>query len=156
MKTAYVPAVTATGLLVVGHCISSLLQQPLQAEWLVLAVLTLFTGAFTIKVPGIAAVLSVSDTFVFASVLLFGPCAGTITVTIEILVVIVSSTGRKTREPLRVLFNVASSALAIWLAGQLFYLIADVPPLSQHETPLHTLLIPLALLSSTYFFSTAG
>ena len=156
MKTAYVPAVTATGLLVVGHCISSLLQEPLQAEWLVLAVLTLFTGAFTIKVPGIAAVLSVSDTFVFASVLLFGPCAGTITVTIEILVVIVSSTGRKTREPLRVLFNVASAALAVWLAGQLFYVLAGVPPLSQHETPLRTLLVPLALFSSTYFLLNSG
>jgi putative nucleotidyltransferase with HDIG domain len=156
MRTAYVPCVTATGLLVVGHCISTLLQEPLQSEWLVLAILTLFTGSFTIKVPGIAAVLSVSDTFVFASVLLFGQCAGTITVTLEILVVIVSSTGRKTREPLRVLFNVASAALAVWVASQFFYILADVPPLSEHETPLRTLLVPLAVLSTTYFLLNSG
>ena len=118
----FVPCVSAAGLLVVGHCISTLMQQPLEKEWLVLAVLTLFTGSFTIKIPSIPARLSVSETFVFASVLLFGTCAGTVTVAIEILVVIAAGTGRRTKDPLRVLFNVSSAALSIWVASQLFYL----------------------------------
>lgn len=152
----YVPCVSAAGLLVVGHCISTLVQEPLDLDWLVLAILTLFTGAFTIKIPSIPARLSVSETFVFASVLLFGTCAGTVTVAIEILVVIASGTGRKARDPLRVLFNVASAALSIWIASQLFYATAGVPPLATHEAELQTLIIPLAILASSYFLLNSG
>lgn len=152
----YVPSVSAAGLLVVGHCISTLAQQPLQKELLVLAILTLFTGSFTIKIPSIPARLSVSETFVFASVLLFGPCAGTVTVAIEILVVIASGTGRKTRDPLRVLFNVSSAALSIWIASQLFYLTVGTQPLATHEIKLHTLVVPLAVLSGAYFLLNSG
>jgi len=153
---AYVPCVSAAGLLIIGHCISTLIQQPLQKEWLVLAVLTLFTGSFTIKIPSIPARLSVSETFVFASVLLFGSCAGTVTVAIEILVVIAAGTGRKTKDPLRVLFNVSSAALSIWSASQLFYWAAGIPPLATHEAPLQSLILPLALLSGTYFLLNSG
>lgn len=153
---AYVPCVSATGLLVLGHCISTLARQPLQTEWLVLAVLTLFTGSFTIKIPSIAARLSVSDTFVFASVLLFGECAGAITVALEILVVIAVGTGRKTRDPLRVLFNVSSAALSIFIASRVFYYAAGTDPLANSQAPLHTLIVPLALLSGTYFILNSG
>jgi putative nucleotidyltransferase with HDIG domain len=157
MKTqVYIPGVSAAGLLVVGHCLGTIAQQPLDPEWLVLAVLTLFSGSFTIKVPSIAARLTVSETFVFASVLLFGTCAGTITVAIESLVIIASAKGRNVREPIRVLFNVASTALSIWVASQLFYAIAGIPPLAQHDAPLHTLVVPLAILSSTYFLLNSG
>jgi putative nucleotidyltransferase with HDIG domain len=155
-SNAYVPMVSAGGLLVIGHCISTLIRYPLDPEWLVLAVLTLFTGSLTIKIPSIPARLSVSETFVFASVLLFGSCAGTVTVALEILVVIVSSTGRKTREPLRVLFNVSSAALSIWIASSLFYYIADIPPLAGHEVQLQTLIVPLAVLSASYFLLNSG
>src|SRR5918999_6291933 len=99
----YIPTVSALGLLVIGHCISTLIQQPIDVQWIALAVLALFTGSLTIRIPSIAARLSVSETFVFASVLLFGTCAGTITIALEILIVIAAGTGRKTKDPLRVL-----------------------------------------------------
>ena len=152
----YVPSISAIGLLVIGHCISSLIQQPLNANWIALAILTLFTGALTIRIPSVSAVLSVSETFVFAAVLLFGPCAGTITVAIEILISF-AVLGRKQRtNPQKILFNVASSAMSIWLAGHAFYYTAGIPPLAEKPAALQTLLIPLAVLSTSYFLLNSG
>jgi putative nucleotidyltransferase with HDIG domain len=153
---AYIATVSAVGLLVIGHCIGSLIQDPVDSQWIALALLTLFTGSMTIKVPTIAARLSVSETFVFASVLLFGTCAGTITVAMEILVAIAAVGVTRKTDPQRVIFNVSSAAFSIWAASHAFYLLAGVPPLSTHETELHTLLVPLAVLASTYFLLNSG
>jgi putative nucleotidyltransferase with HDIG domain len=150
----FLPAVTAAGLLVIGHCISTLMQQPLDWEWLALAALTLLTGAFTIKIPSVTARLSVSETFVFASVLLFGTCKGTITVALEILVII--GAGVRTREPLRILFNVSAAALSIWVSSHLFFAVARIEPLANSEVPLGSVILPLALLATTYFVLNSG
>ena len=64
--------------------------------------------------------------------------------------------GVGTKDPLRVLFNVSSAALSIWIASKVFYYAAGIPPLASHEAPLHTLILPLALLSSTYFLLNSG
>src|SRR5688572_30610696 len=111
---AYVPIVSVCGLLVVGHCISTLVREPISPEWLILAALTLLTGAFTVKIPSVPVRLSVSETFVFTSIILFGTCAGTLTVALDIMVVMMSGNRRKNQDPLRLLFNVASGALSAW------------------------------------------
>ena len=49
-------------------------------SWFVLAVLTLLSGWFTVRIPTIPARLSVSETFVFATVLMFGPAAANVVV----------------------------------------------------------------------------
>jgi putative nucleotidyltransferase with HDIG domain len=152
----FVPAVSVAGLLVIGHCVSMLLQHPVDPDWIALAILTLVTGALTIKIPGAAARLSVSETFVFASVLLFGSCAGTITVALEILIA-VAVLGRKQRpNPHKLIFNVSSAALSIWLASNAFYFVAGIPPLSTHGAELDTILVPLAILSTSYFLLNSG
>ena len=79
----YIVVVSAVGLLVVGHCITMLLASPIGWEWAVLAGLTLLSGSFTVRVPSFQARISVSETFVFTSVLLFGTCAGTLTVEVH-------------------------------------------------------------------------
>ena len=56
------------------------------SDWLVLAVLTLLTGSFTVRVPGLMARISVSDAFVFTSVLVFGPPVATVIVALDSLV----------------------------------------------------------------------
>ena len=156
MRHAFVPVISAAGLLVVGHCISVLIREPINTEWLILAALTLLTGAFTVKIPSIPVRLSVSETFVFASVILFGTCAGTLTVALEILVVIVIGSGRKARDPLRVLFNVSSAALSIWCASEAFYAIAGTAPFSGQHVELRRLLLPLIALACTYFVLNSG
>jgi putative nucleotidyltransferase with HDIG domain len=156
MRTLYVPLISAAGLLVVGHCISVIVRDPINPQWLILAALTLLTGAFTVKIPSIPVRLSVSETFVFASVILFGTCAGTLTVALEILVVIFAGSGKKARDPLRVLFNVSSAALSIWCAGEAFYAIGGGEPFSGEQIQLRLLLLPLLALAGTYFILNSG
>lgn len=146
----YVVGVSAAGLIVLWQSLSSLVDQPLNSGWLVLAGLTLLSGSFTIKVPSLPARLSVSETFVFTAVLLFGAPAGTITVALDTLVVAWAAR-RRSRQPLRILFNLCAAALSIWAAGQVFFLLAGVSPLVQQQAPLPALVLPLVALTLVYF-----
>lgn len=150
MISSFVPLVSAAGLLVVGHCISVIVRDPVNPQWLILAALTLLTGSFTLKIPSIPVRISVSATFVFASVILFGTCAGTLTVALEVLVAVATGSAR-TPDPLRVIFNVSSATLSIWFAGELFYFLAGARPFSGHQIELRVLLVPLIALAATYF-----
>jgi putative nucleotidyltransferase with HDIG domain len=156
MRRIYVPLVSVAGLIVVAHCVSALIQDPINPEWLVLAALTLLTGSFTVKLPALPVRLSVSETFVFSSVILFGTCAGTLTVALEILISFMAGAGRRVRQPVRVLFNVSSAALSIWCAGHVFYLTAGIGPVSGQQIELQNLLLPLIALAATYFFLNSG
>ena len=78
---------SAIGTTIAVYSLVQLLTQNVSVQWLILAALTLLTGSFTVRIPRIKARLSVSDTFVFASVLLFGPAAGTITVVLDALII---------------------------------------------------------------------
>lgn len=122
---------------------------PVPSEWLVLAALTLLTGSFTVKIPTVSARLSVSDAFVFASVLLFGPSAATIIAALDSLVVTVWVRAGK-RSRLQSLFNVSAVTLAIWFASVTFYRLAGVPPNSS-DLVLTRLLGPLFVLAALYF-----
>jgi putative nucleotidyltransferase with HDIG domain len=151
----YIVTVAAAGLLVVGHCITMLLASPIGWEWVVLAGLTLLSGSFTVRVPSFRARISVSETFVFTSVLLFGTCAGTLTVALDVLVVAISSQ-RRGLQPLRVVFNVASGSLSIWTASHIFYLLAGIQPLSIEATRVPELLWPLIALVAVHFLLNSG
>jgi putative nucleotidyltransferase with HDIG domain len=123
----------------------------LPREWLALAALTLLSGSITVKVPTVPATISVSETFVFTSVLLFGPAAGTLTVALDGLVI---SFWLRRRQPevFRAAFNIAAPAVSIWIASNLFYLVAAPGPLSgRPDAPVMPLLLPLAGFTSVYF-----
>jgi putative nucleotidyltransferase with HDIG domain len=147
---AYVLSVSAIGLSIAAHSLAQLVVQEVNVQWLILAALTLLTGSFTVRIPKINARLSVSDTFVFASVLLFGPAAGTITVLIDALIISLRL-AKSYREPFRVIFNLSLAALSTWVAAQLFFLVAGIPPYSVQQTPLGQILFPLFLFTLTYF-----
>ena len=151
------PAVRAyvTGVVLIGACLivrsaQVLLAKPTQSDWLLIAGLTVLTGSFSVKVPKITAYISVSEAFVFASVLLFGPEAGTITVLLECLVILLwmSPQGRPVY---RVLFNLAAPSAAIWLAGHAFYAASGLQPYSVSFTPLPQLFGPLVGFTIAYF-----
>jgi putative nucleotidyltransferase with HDIG domain len=147
---AYVSAIVALGALVLGLSVHSLFAQPIGTEWLLLAGLTILTGSFSVKVPSINAYISVSEAFVFASVLLFGAEAGTVTVLLECLVILLwmKPQGR----PLyRMFFNMAAPSVAIWTAGTCFYLLSGIHPYSQVFTPLPRLFVPLLAFTAAYF-----
>src|SRR5690349_8466958 len=84
----YIAAVVMAGAFVIGLSVYQLITSPISNQWLILAALTLLTGSFNVKVSSINAYISVSEAFVFASILLFGTPAGTATVVIECLVIL--------------------------------------------------------------------
>ena len=147
---AYVLGVSIVGLVVAGNSLAELLVHQIDRQWLILAALTIFTGAFTVRIPGIPAHLSVSDTFVLVTVFLFGPAAGTIIALLDALIISLR-VGQHAREPFRVVFNVAAVALSSNAAGQVFFGVAGIQPYSIQPTPLSHILFPLFLCSLTYF-----
>ena len=145
---AYVVSVVVVGAIVLAASGIKLYQEPLGSRWFVLALLTLLTGSFTVRVPSTNASLSVSETFVFASVLLFGPAAGTVTVLLECLVILfwMKPQGKAVH---RVLFNMAAPAVSIWVSGSVFFLFSPVP--AQSAFTLQSLFLPLAGFTALYF-----
>jgi len=146
----YLGSVILAGSAVVLHSLYSLHKEPVGYEWFVLAGLTLLSGSFTVRVPTIPARLSVSETFVFAAVLLFGPAAATMVVALDSLVISLWIF-RSSKRAERVLFNFAAPALAVWIASNAFYLLTGIEPLAVAPSPILGLLVPLLILAILYF-----
>jgi putative nucleotidyltransferase with HDIG domain len=141
----YVSAVILAGLVILVESTVSLIAHPVDLRWLLLAGLTLISGTVSVKLKTISATISVSETFVSTSVLLFGAGAGTLIVALDAFVMSLwMQRGRRT-EPFRILFNVAAPALAVWTAGHLFFFLVGVPPLSTYtgEISLRDVAFPL-------------
>jgi diguanylate cyclase (GGDEF)-like protein/putative nucleotidyltransferase with HDIG domain len=147
---AYIVAVTAAGILAAAYSVTTVTTEHIPSSWYVLAVLTLLSGSFTVRIPTIPARLSVSETFVFAAVLMFGPAAATVIVVLDTLV-ISFWLGRRANPPSRLLFNVAAPAVAIWVAANGFYWATGITPLSITPRPIISLVFPLLGLSVVYF-----
>lgn len=118
----YVFTVLALGLVAVVLSARDLLNKPFDSyfEWLPLAGLTFISGWFSVKLPTVSASISISETFVFAATLLFGPSVGTVLVVLDALVL--CSKEAWVRRRLRwqqVVFNMAAPPLSIWVAARL-------------------------------------
>jgi putative nucleotidyltransferase with HDIG domain len=147
---AYLATVIAGGIAAILASVYRLHIDPLGYQWYLLAALTLVSGSATVTLPSVPASISVSETFVFASVLLFGPAAGTVMVALDGLVISFWMAKRRP-EWYRALFNMGAPALSIWCAAQLLFLVAGVAPLIQAPTSVNTLLIPLLIFAIVYF-----
>lgn len=147
--------VVGAGLLVVGDSLHRVFIAPPGIEWFILAALTLLTGSFTVKLPSLPAKISVSETFVFTSVLLFGPAAGTLTVVLDALVISFWMTPAK-RPPLRVLFNATAPAIAIRVASEIFFMQSRVLPGTIDRTDVGGLVLPLFAFAFLYFLINTG
>lgn len=149
----YLTVVVLAGTVAVTESFYELLATPVDYRWaVVLALLTLVSGSATVRLPSVQATISVSETFVFTSVLLFGAAAGTLTVALDALVMSFWVARRKP-ELQRLLFNMAAAPLSIWIAANIFFLVAGVPPIFQQTTPVEigTLVGPLLLFTVVYF-----
>lgn len=146
----YIALVVLAGASVIGHSVYSLTVNPIGNRWVILALLTLLTGSFNVKVPSINAFISVSEAFVFAAILLFGTPAGTATVVLECMVILLwmKPEGRTVH---RMLFNMAAPSVAVWIAGTTFYLLSGIEPYSKAFTPLPALFVPLLAFTALYF-----
>ena len=148
----YVATVVALGAITIFLSAYQLNARPIGSNWFVLALLTLLSGLATVKLPSVAATISISETFVFTSVLLFGPAAGTLTVTLDVLAISLWLARRKDPN-YRIAFNVFALPASLWVGAQLFYQLSHVEPLALSSAPVQisALLVPLIIFTVTYF-----
>ena len=152
LTKAYVVAVVCAGAATVVQSLYSLWASPIRWDWTILAVLTLLSGSATVRLPSLPATISVSETFVFTSVLLFGPAAGTLTVALDALVI--SGWSYKKGHPLyKIIFNVCALPATIWVGAHVFFLIARIDPLFGNPGPVDIkgLVWPLLVFTIVYF-----
>jgi putative nucleotidyltransferase with HDIG domain len=151
--TAFLTAVIVTGGVVIAHSVLALHTASLNGYALLLAVLTIVGGRFAIPVPGRPATVSVSEVFVFASALLFGPSVPVLTVAIDGLYI---SLTQKNRRLYRTLFNVAEPAISTWAAGQAFFLVAQVAPGARLSTSMPVLVPATIAMAAAFFVFNSG
>src|SRR5436309_5798392 len=148
---AYVWAVVGLGILVIGTSLHELYDHPPSGyQWFLLAALTLLSGSATVKLPGVYASITISETFVFTAVLLYGPSAGTLIVALDGLV-ISFWIAKRHREVHRALFNMSAPAISLWCSAQLFFYLAHVRPLSEVSASLERILYPLIVFALVHF-----
>jgi diguanylate cyclase (GGDEF)-like protein/putative nucleotidyltransferase with HDIG domain len=148
---AYVWAVVGLGVLVIGSSLHELYDHPPSGyQWFLLAALTLLSGSATVKLPGVYASITISETFVFTAVLLYGPSAGTLIVALDGLV-ISFWIAKRHREVHRALFNMSAPAISLWCSAQLFFYLANVRPLSEEAPSLERILYPLIVFALVHF-----
>ena len=143
----YITVIVVAGTLAVAASVYDLTVAPPNPQWLVLAFLAFLTGSFSIKLPSINARISVSEAFVFAAVLLFGPSAATIIVTLDAIILSSWASSRR-HSKVRAAFNICAAATAIWVAAHLFRLLLPQTPSSPQ---LEEIIFPVIVLSATYF-----
>jgi hypothetical protein len=82
----FVATIVIAGGGALASALYTLYRDPIPHEWMFLAALTLLSFFLAVKVPGVPVKISVSETFVFACVLLFGTAAATVTVALDALI----------------------------------------------------------------------
>src|SRR5450759_892574 len=130
----YLWLVIAAGLAVASVSIHELYIEHIGRQWFILAALTVISGSATVRLPSTYASISISETFVFTAVLLYGPAAGTVIVALDGLVGSFWISKRH-REVHRALFNMSAPAVSAWCSAHLFFTVAGIAPLVQEPSP---------------------
>jgi diguanylate cyclase (GGDEF)-like protein/putative nucleotidyltransferase with HDIG domain len=146
----YLWAVIAAGFTVISLSINQLVAEPISSQWFILAALTLLSGSATVRLPSSSASISISETFVFTAVLLYGPAAGTVIVALDGLV-ISFWISKRYDEPHRALFNMSAPAVSAWLSAHLFFRVAHIAPLVEGPSSTYAILPALVVFALTYF-----
>lgn len=152
---SYFRVVPTAGICVLLWAIQDLVFNPPSPDWLALATLTVFTGSFTVKVPGMVARISVSEPFVFAATLWFGPAVGAVTASLDALIIslwLVPSV--KTLK--RVVFNVSVLVISIWVSAHAFFALSGIDPRAPKYDSLAEFIVPLYLFSASSFLINSG
>jgi putative nucleotidyltransferase with HDIG domain len=149
---AYIAVIVLAGAATVSQSTYDLATGEIGWNWTLLAVLTLLSGSATVTLPSLPATVSISETFVFTSAILFGPSAGTVTVALDAAVISFWSY-RKGQPLFKIVFNVCALPLTIWIASHIFFAAAGINPLFRNPTliTIGQLFWPLLLFAVIYF-----
>jgi diguanylate cyclase (GGDEF)-like protein len=123
--------------------------EPLKWGYLALFVMTLAMGLVSVRIPGLGSLISLGDTFVFATVLFYGPLPATLLAGTEGYL----STRKHTGRLLSAVSSLSVMTLSVLAASTLyarllrvFWSPASGPP------PLDRILVPLAAMALAHFF----
>jgi putative nucleotidyltransferase with HDIG domain len=148
----YIGVVNAVGVCVIAYSAYSLYEVPQPAGWIALGLLGLVAAWFPVKVPGVPVYMSISDTFFITSALWFGPAPAALTIAIDSLVI----SWRRKNKLHQMMFNFASSALALWSGAQVYYWLAGHAPLATGAQFEAWTIAPLMCLAAVYFGLNSG
>lgn len=117
----YILTVCFTGLAVITVSLAEVIQQPpdWRVQWLSLVLLTVLSGLLPVKLPTVNVSISISETFVIAGTLLFGPSGGTVLVLLDALFISIRLYISGTLRWQQVLFNLAAPPVSVWIAANL-------------------------------------
>ncbi len=129
-------------------------------SWLFLALATVVSGVFPVRLPFITGknnslTITVSDIFIFTGILLYSPEVAVMLSVLDGSLAAVRAD--RTRRPYRVLFNLSQLAISTLLVGHVFYaLVGTKPPLEPSLVESVTLFLDLGLCALLHFFLNSG
>src|SRR6187431_87332 len=151
----FVLTVFCLGVVVIYFSVSDLRTHPREwnQKWILLAGLTLISGWLSVKLPSRRATISISETFVLAGAVIFGPGVGAVLVALDAAVLCTKEflLGRGLRRE-QVAFNIAAPAVSIWFAAMAAGLTTASTP--SGLTP--SFVLRLALFTALYFVLNSG
>ncbi len=148
----HVGAVIVFGAFTIFTSLYALVTSPPPGEWLLFTALGLIAGACAVKIPGVSALISASDTFFIASAMLFGPAPA-------MLALAVDSAGLAWRRGYgirKLLFNAAAPSLSLWAATHVFQILTGHAPLLSPSTQVTGVILPLVAMTTVYFALNSG
>ena len=148
----FVAAVTVAGLFAIAQSVAQLPTMDRTPEWLLLGILAVACGSFTLRVPGVPVHASMSDTFLFTSVMLFGPAPATAAIAVDGFLL----SWRRNHPVDRILFNTANPALGLWVGAHAFMLLVERGPLGAPLTTVEAVALPLAAMAGLHFLVNSG
>ncbi len=149
----YLGVVIASGFAALAWSILVVVSSPPASYlWLALLALTCFSSTFSISLQKVGTSISVSETFVFLAALLYGPAVATVIIALDGLAI---SVWRRYRRR-QILFNIAGPALSIFVAAQVFRIIAGHRMGSIPEHDVLDGLVPFAGFTLAYFLASSG
>ena len=141
----HVGAVICFGFAAIAAAVYAMVMAPPPLNTLVFAGLGLVAGLCAVKIPGVNARVSASDTFFIASAMLFGPASAMAALAINSAVLC----WRRGYTIQRLLFNATQPALSLGIATGVFQLCGGSPlDPSAHITQT---ILPLAAMTAVYF-----
>jgi putative nucleotidyltransferase with HDIG domain len=148
----HVGAVIVLGVVVLATSLHSMATTPPPLSALLFATFGLMAGACAVKVPGVSALVSASDTFFIASAMIFGPGPAMVALAIDSVIL----TRRHGYSMRRLLFNATEPAFSLWAATCVFQLLAGGASALNPSTQITGVLLPLAAMTAVFFGLNSG
>lgn len=152
LRNGYMWSVAATGALVTGFCAYRLPLEQLDLRFGFLVLITILIGSrITVQIPQAKGHVSVSDTFIFLTMLMFGGEAAVLLAATEAL----TSTVRFSKRPIVGLFNAGVMACSTGLTAAVVHL-GFGPLTSLPEGYSHNLVVALSVMALVQYGMNSG